>query len=47
MLHSGIDLHKRDLVIATVDSTGAIVKEGRVPAARRPVAAYFHTLGPE
>jgi transposase len=47
MPHSGIDLHKRDLVIATVDSTGVVVKDGRVPAARRPVAAYFQALGAE
>jgi transposase len=47
MLHAGIDLHKRDLVIATVDAGGAVVREARVPAARRPVAAYFRALGPE
>jgi len=47
MLHSGIDLHKRDLVIATVDSSGTVVKSGRVPAARAPVAAYFRGLGAE
>jgi transposase len=47
MLHSGIDLHKRDLVIATVDPAGTVVKTGRVPAARGPVRAYFQALGPE
>jgi hypothetical protein len=35
MLHSGIDLHKRDLVIATSDSAGVIVHRGKVPATRR------------
>ena len=46
MLHSGIDLHKRDLVIATVDGGGAPVKAGRVPASRAAVRAYFAGLGP-
>lgn len=46
MLHSGIDLHKRDLVISTVDGTGAVVKTGKVPATRAAVAAYFARLGP-
>lgn len=32
MLHTGIDLHKRDLVVATVDSSGAVVQHGRLPA---------------
>jgi transposase len=45
MLHSGIDLHKRDLRITTVDPTGEIVQEGRVPARRGPVASYFRALG--
>jgi transposase len=47
MLHSGIDLHKRDLVIATVDEAGQSVKEGRVRATRPAVGAYFAGLGPE
>lgn len=47
MLHSGIDLHKRDLRITTVDAAGAVVKEGRVPARRGPVATYFRALGRE
>jgi transposase len=47
MLHSGIDLHKRDLVIATVDATGQLVKEGRVRATRTAVTGYFAPLGRE
>ena len=47
MLHSGIDLHKRDLVIATTDSAGVIVHRGKVPATRPAVAAYFRALGPD
>src|SRR5687768_5921423 len=47
MLHTGIDLHKRDLVVATVDSSGTVVQQGRLPTARPAVAAYFRALGPE
>lgn len=46
MLHSGIDLHKRDLVITTVDAAGVAVKTLKVPATRAAVAAYFAQLGP-
>jgi transposase len=45
MLHSGIDLHKHDLVISTVDADGAVVKSGRVPASRAAVTSYFRALG--
>ena len=44
MLHSGIDLHKRDLVIATVDSNGRHVREARLPTTRAAVASYFAAL---
>ena len=44
MLHSGIDLHKRDLVIATVDSDGRHVREARLPTTRAAVASYFAAL---
>jgi len=47
MLHSGIDLHKRDLVVATVEAGGAHVKGARVPASRPAVEAYFAPLGPD
>lgn len=47
MLHSGIDLHKRDLVINTVDGAGEVVKTGKVPTTRAAVTGYFRALGPE
>jgi transposase len=47
MLHSGIDLHKRDLVIATADPAGVIVHRGKVPATRPAVLTYFRALGPD
>ena len=44
MLLSGIDLHKRDLVIATVDSDGRHVREARLPTTRAAISSYFATL---
>jgi len=44
MLHSGIDLHKRDLVIATVDSEGRAVRDARMSTSRSAVSAYFDSL---
>jgi hypothetical protein len=44
MLTHGIDLHKRDLVIATVDAEGAEVKQKRVRACEADVLRYFSTL---
>ena len=44
MLYSGIDLHKRSVVIATIDEGGRIVREESVPASRAAVARYFHGL---
>ena len=44
MLYSGIDLHKRSVVIATVDERGQIVCEESVPASRHAVARYFQWL---
>ena len=44
MLHSGIDLHKRTVVIATVDETGKVQSEASLPATRSAVARYFHWL---
>jgi hypothetical protein len=44
MLHSGIDLHKRDLVINTVDADGQHVREMRLPTSRAAVSAYFAAL---
>jgi transposase len=44
MLYSGIDLHKRTAVIATVDERGAVVAEASVPTSRAAVAQYFQEL---
>jgi transposase len=44
MLHSGIDLHKRSLVIHTLDETGTTVREQELPTVRAAVSAYFATL---
>ena len=44
MLHSGIDLHKRTVVIATVDAEGQAIAEAELPTSRRQVQAYFAQL---
>lgn len=44
MLYSGIDLHKRTVVIATVDQTGKVLSEASLPTPRSAVARYFHEL---
>jgi transposase len=44
MLYSGIDLHKRTVVISTVDETGTVVAEDSLPASRAAVAQYFQWL---
>ena len=44
MLYSGIDLHKRTAVIATVDETGKVVCEASLPTSRFAVARYFAEL---
>ena len=44
MLYSGIDLHKRSVVIATVDERGHVVHEESVAASRTAVARYFRCL---
>jgi hypothetical protein len=41
MLTLGIDLHKRDLVIATVDAEGAEIEHKRVRAREAEVLRYF------
>jgi len=45
MLHTGIDLHKRDLVVTTVDAAGQPVKTARLRTTRPAVTAYFAALG--
>lgn len=44
MLHSGIDLHKNDLVIGMLGSSGKVVKESRLRTQRAAVAEYFRRL---
>jgi transposase len=44
MLHSGIDLHKNDLVISTVDGSGVEVERKRLRTQRPLVARYFASL---
>lgn len=44
MLHTGIDLHKRTCVLATVDAAGEIIAEAELRTSRRAVAAYFAAL---
>jgi len=44
MLYSGIDLHKRSVVIATVDERGSVVREESLPASRAAVTRYFREL---
>ena len=45
MLHTGIDLHKHDLVVTTVDATGQPVRTARLRTSRPAVTAYFASLG--
>ena len=47
MLHTGIDLHKRDLVVTTVDAAGQPVTTARLRTTRPAVTAYFAALGVE
>jgi len=44
MLHSGIDLHKRTLVLSTVTPAGQPVREAKLPATREAVRRYFAAL---
>jgi len=44
MLHSGIDLHKNDLVIDTLDASGTAVSRRRLRTHRPLVAHYFRSL---
>ncbi len=47
MFYSGIDLHRDNCYITTVDETGAIVKQRRVPNSLPLVPDYFTTLDAE
>ena len=44
MLHSGIDLHKRTIAIATVTPDGQAVQDRQLPATRAAVRADFRAL---
>lgn len=44
MLHSGIDLHKRTISLATVTSDGLPVREATLPTTRAAVRRYFAAL---
>ena len=44
MLYSGIDLHKRSLVLHTLNRAGVTVAERELPTDRRAVRAYFACL---
>ena len=44
MLFAGIDLHKRSLVIHTLDAEGATTREAELRSDRAAVMAYFGTL---
>jgi hypothetical protein len=41
MLHSGLDLHKRTVVISTVNDAGEPVDDVSLPTTRATVRAYF------
>ncbi len=40
----GIDLHKNDLLINTLDPAGELVEQRRIRTHRASVAQYFHSL---
>ena len=44
MLHSGIDLHKRTVVLATVTPDGQPVRDAKLPTTRAAVRGYFAAL---
>ena len=44
MLHTGIDLHKRTCVLATVDADGEVVAEAELRTRRPAIARYFAQL---
>jgi transposase len=44
MLHSGIDLHKRTVVISTVDPEGHQVRDAELPTTRARIQSYFASL---
>ena len=47
MLHSGIDKHKDNCFIVTVNDQGTIVREARVENSIDALSAYFHSFAKE
>ena len=47
MLHSGIDKHKDNCFIVTVNDQGTIVREARVKNTVAALTAYFQSFGKE
>ena len=44
MLQHGIDLHKRTIVIATLDQKGSLVRRSKIPATRPDLLRYLDSL---
>ena len=44
MLHHGIDLHEHTLVIGTVDASGRVLKQKRMPTRRTERLAYLDSM---
>ena len=44
MLHSGIDLHKRTVVISTVDPSRQAVRDAELPTSGARIQSYFASL---
>src|SRR5208337_4346010 len=47
MLHSGIDLHKDNSFISTVDDNGIVIREERVRNTVEGMSTYFRSFGNE
>lgn len=45
MLYTGIDLHKRSIVLTTLAADGSLVQRGKLPTDPHRVADYFSALG--
>jgi transposase len=44
MLHTGVDLHKRTVALATLDGRGRVVQQGKLRTDRDAIRAYFRRL---
>ena len=45
MFYSGIDLHKDNCLITTINDGGELVRQERLPNVPEIILAYFATLG--